>query len=106
MTFFSRNHLKTGPSSTEAIFAWKKVYYVIFEKLIQTVMIVHDSFNYHTCLITKLSCTILDYHQLSRSLDKFKFEMIVDDSFFRLSEQIIVNKSFSVSSFTKNGLKQ
>ena len=45
-------------------------------------MIVHDSFNYHTCLITKLSCTILDYHQLSRSLDMFKFEMIVDDSFF------------------------
>ena len=60
-------------------------------------MIVDDIFNYHTHLITN--------YQLSCSLDMFKFEMKVDDSFCRLSEQIILNNSFSISSFAKNGLK-
>ena len=47
----------------------------------------------------QLSCTIIDYHQLSFSLSLFKFFMIVDDSFSRLTMRMIVHDSFSVSCF-------
>ena len=47
----------------------------------------------------QLSCTIIDYHQLSFSLSLFKFFMIVDDSFSRLATRMIVHDSFSVSCF-------
>ena len=47
----------------------------------------------------QLSCTIIDYHQLSFSLSLFKFFMIVDDSFSRLTTRTIVHDSFSVSCF-------
>ena len=47
----------------------------------------------------QLSCTIIDYHQLSFSLSLFKFFMIVDDSFSRLTTRMINNDSFSVSCF-------
>ena len=43
--------------------------------------------------------TIIDYHQLSFSLSVFKFFMIVDDSFSRLTTGMIVHDSFSVSCF-------
>ena len=45
----------------------------------------------------QLSCAIIDYHQLSFSLSLFKFFMIVDDSFSRLTTRMIVHDSFSVS---------
>ena len=41
----------------------------------------------------QLSCTIIDYHQLSFSLS-FKFFMIVDDSFSCLTMRTIVHDSF------------
>ena len=44
-----------------------------------------------------LSCTIIDYHQLSFRLSLFKFFMTVDDSFSRLTTRMIVHDSFSVS---------
>ena len=70
-------------------------------------MMVDDSFNYHTRLITNyLALYSTIYHQLSCSLGMFKSEMKVDVNFCPLSEQITVNNSFSVSSFAKNGLKQ
>ena len=47
----------------------------------------------------QLSCTIIDYHQLSFSLSLFKFFMIVNDSFSRLTTRMIVHDSFSVSCF-------
>ena len=47
----------------------------------------------------QLSCTIIDYHQLSFSLGLFKFFMIVDDSFSRLTTRMIVHDSLSVSCF-------
>ena len=47
----------------------------------------------------QLSCTIIDYHQLSFSLSLFKFFMRVDDSFSRLTTRMIVHDSFSVSCF-------
>ena len=47
----------------------------------------------------QLSCTIIDYHQLSFSLSLFKFYMIVDDSFTRLTTRMIVHDSFLVSCF-------
>ena len=47
----------------------------------------------------QLSCTIVDYHQLSFSLSLFKFFMIDDDSFSRLTTRTIVHDSFSVSCF-------
>ena len=47
----------------------------------------------------QLSCAIIDYHQLSFSLSLFKFFMIVDDSFSRLTTRMIVHDSFSVSCF-------
>ena len=47
----------------------------------------------------QLSCTIIDYHQLSFSLSLSKFFMIVDDSFSRLTTCMIVHDSFSVSCF-------
>ena len=46
-----------------------------------------------------VSCTIIDYHQLSFSLSLFKFFMIVEDSFSRLTTCTIVHDSFSVSCF-------
>ena len=42
----------------------------------------------------QLSCTIIDYHQLSFSLSLFKFFTIVDDSFSRLTTRMIVHDSF------------
>ena len=50
----------------------------------------------------QLSCTIIDYHQLSFSLILFKFFMIVDDSFSRLTTRMIVHDSFSVSCFANH----
>ena len=47
----------------------------------------------------QLSCTIIDYHQLSFRLSLFKFFMIVDNSFSRLTTRMIVHDSFSVSCF-------
>ena len=47
----------------------------------------------------QLSCTIINYHQLSFSLSLFKFFMIVDDRFSRLTTRMIVHDSFSVSWF-------
>ena len=47
----------------------------------------------------QLSCTIIEYHQLSFSLSLFEFFMIVDDSFSRLTTRMIVHDSFSVSCF-------
>ena len=47
----------------------------------------------------QLSCTIIDCHQLSFNLSLFKFFMIVDDSFSRLTTRMIVHDSFSVSCF-------
>ena len=47
----------------------------------------------------QLSFTIIDYHKLSFSLTLFKFFMIVDDSFSRLTTRMIVHDSFSVSCF-------
>ena len=44
-------------------------------------------------------------HDLSYSLDIFKFNMIVDDSFYRLKEQMIVHDSFSASGLVKDRLK-
>ena len=42
----------------------------------------------------QLSCTIIDYHQLSFSLSLFKFFMIVDDSFSRVTTRTIAHDSF------------
>ena len=47
----------------------------------------------------------LDNVKLSYSLDKFKFDMILDDSFCRLYEWMIVGDNFSVSSLANNGFK-
>ena len=47
----------------------------------------------------QLSCTIINYHQLSFSLSLFKFFMIVDDSFSHLTTRMIVHDSFSVICF-------
>ena len=47
----------------------------------------------------QLSRTIIDYHQLSFSSSLFKFFMIVDDSFSRLTTRMIVHNSFSVGCF-------
>ena len=47
----------------------------------------------------QLSCTTIDYHQLSLSLSLFKFFMIVDDSFSRLTTRMTVHDSFAVSCF-------
>ena len=47
----------------------------------------------------QLSCTIIDYHQLTFSLNLFKFFMIVDDSFSRLTTHTIAHDNFSVSYF-------
>ena len=67
-------------------------------------MIVDDSFNYHARLNTKLSFTIINYHQLSCSLDMFKFDVIVHDSFVCLTERMIVHDSFLVSGGNQGGL--
>ena len=48
-------------------------------------------------LVWPPSCAIVDYHQLSFTLSVFKFFMIVDDSFSRLTTRMIVDGSFSVS---------
>ena len=42
---------------------------------------------------------MIDSHQLSFSLGLFKFFMIVNDSFSRLTTRMIVHGSFSVSCF-------
>ena len=72
-------------------------------------MRVDDSFNYHA--VHARLCTIIvyhqlsTYHQLSGSLDMFKFHIIVDDSFCHLNKQMMVNNSFPVRSIAKKGLK-
>ena len=38
--------------------------------------------------------SIIDYYQLLCNLVMFKYYMIVDDSFCRLNEQMIINDSF------------
>ena len=53
----------------------------------------------------QLSCTIIDYHQLSFSLSLSKFFMIVDDSISHLTTRMIVHDSFSVSCFGNQWLK-
>ena len=67
-------------------------------------MIVDDSFNYHARLnmnYHSLSSAITNYHQLSCSLDMFKLDMIVHDSFFFcLTERKRMHGSFSVSATT------
>ena len=52
----------------------------------------------------QLSCTIIDYHQLSFSLSLFKFFMIVDDSFSRLTTRMIVHDSFPSAVLVITGL--
>ena len=47
----------------------------------------------------QLSSTIIDYHQLSFSLSLFKFFIIVNDSFSRLTTRTIVHDILSVSCF-------
>ena len=39
----------------------------------------------------------MNYHQLLRGLDMFKFDMIGDDSFNHLNERMMVHDSFSAS---------
>ena len=47
----------------------------------------------------------MNYHQLLRGLDMFKFDMIGDDSFNHLNERMMVHDSFSASAFARTGLK-
>ena len=47
----------------------------------------------------QLSCTIIDYHQISFCLSLFKFFMIVNDRFSRLTTRMRAHDSFSVSCF-------
>ena len=42
----------------------------------------------------QLSCTIIDYRQVLFSLSLFKFFIIVDNSFSRLTTRMIVHDSF------------
>ena len=60
---------------------------------VKTVMIVDDSFDYHAHY----------HHRLSCSLNIFKFDMVVDDSFYRLNEQMIKNYSFAAAVCQKRG---
>ena len=53
----------------------------------------------------ELSCTIIDYHQLSCSLDWVKFGMIVGYSFCCLNKLMMGRDSFAASVFFKKGLK-
>ena len=39
----------------------------------------------------------MHHHRLSCSLNIFKFDMVVDDSFYRLNEQMIKNDSFAAA---------
>ena len=43
----------------------------------------------------------MHHHRLSCSLNIFKFDMVVDDSFYRLNEQMIKNDSFAAAVFQK-----
>ena len=61
----------------------------------------HDSIDYHARLNTNYHAPIIDYNQLLCNLVMFKFYRIVDDSFCRLNERMIVNDSISVRSFAK-----
>ena len=54
----------------------------------------HDSIDYHARLNTNYHASIIDYYQLLCNLVIFKFYRIVDDSFCRLNERMIVNDSF------------
>lgn len=47
----------------------------------------------------------MHYHQLSCSLDMFKFDVMFDDSFCRLNDLMVGHDSFSASVFVKNRLK-
>ena len=47
----------------------------------------------------------MNYHQLLRGLDMFKFDMIGDDSFNHLNERMMVHDSFSANAFARTGLK-
>lgn len=48
-----------------------------------------------TCAWHELSCSVIDYHQLSCSLDMFKFDIIVDDCFCHLDARMTVPDNFS-----------
>ena len=91
----------------EATASKRLIFYFIFCAIIQLTELLLSTncatqSKQHFCYV---SCTIVNYHQLSRSLDVLKFDMIVDNSFFfRLIAGTIVNDSFSVSSFAKDGL--
>ena len=55
----------------------------------------------HKCALPfdhQLSCTIIDYHQVSFILSLFKFFMIVDDSFSRLTTRMIVHDMIAYDS--------
>ena len=62
----------------------------------------HDSIDYHARLNTNYHASIIDYYQLLCNLVMFKFYRIVDDSFFRLNERMIVNDSFFGPQFCQN----
>ena len=49
--------------------------------------------------------TIMHYHQLLCTLDMFKFDMIVDDSFCCLKDRMIVNDGLFSQHFCQKGLK-
>ena len=57
-------------------------------------MIVYDIFQLSRAFEHELSGIIIDYHQLSSSLGKFKFDMIVDDNFCGLNKRVTVNNDF------------
>ena len=76
---------------------WK--YYRGVKALVKRLMIVDDSWASASVWPPNLSCTIIDYHQLSFRLSVFKFFMIVDGSFSRLTTRMIVHDSFTVSCF-------
>ena len=52
------------------------------------------------------SLTIIDYHQLSCGLDMFNFDIILDDSYCRLNERMIVSNNFRSAVLPKMGSNQ
>ena len=64
--------------------------------LVKRCMIVNDSWGRAPVwppTIMHYHCTIIDYHQLSFTLNMFKIFVIVDDSFSRLTTRMIVHDS-------------
>ena len=64
-------------------------------------MIVGDSFNYHARLNTSYQALFIHYQQLSCSLDMYRFDMIVDDSFLQFERAINSNDSDAESEKVK-----